>query len=241
MGSLKILFADDDADIKELVGLILQKEGMSVSFADNGLKAIDTWRKNTFDLIVLDIMMPVMDGLEACRRIRRVSDIPIIMLTSLGQEQDVVMGFEVGADDYIIKPFRPRELIARIQAVHNRFSKLKEIERRRLAFKNLVLDLDARQVIFWGRNIEVTRLEFQLLQYLIQNAGVVISKDDLLQNVWGYDRSIEDTNLIEAAIRRLRKKLETDPSRPRFIQTVWGTGYRLIETRFVRKLSGLNH
>ena len=227
MGSLKILFADDDADIKELVGLILQKEGMSVSFADNGLKAIDTWRKNTFDLIVLDIMMPVMDGLEACRRIRRVSDIPIIMLTSLGQEQDVVMGFEVGADDYIIKPFRPRELIARIQAVHNRFSKLKEIERRRLAFKNLVLDLDARQVIFWGRNIEVTRLEFQLLQYLIQNAGVVISKDDLLQNVWGYDRSIEDTNLIEAAIRRLRKKLETDPSRPRFIQTVWGTGYRL--------------
>lgn len=227
MGSLQILFADDDADIKELVGLILQKEGMSVTFADNGLKAIDTWRKNTFDLIVLDIMMPVMDGLEACRRIRRVSDIPIIMLTSLGQEQDVVMGFEVGADDYIIKPFRPRELIARIQAVHNRFSKLKEIERRRLAFKNLVLDLDARQVIFWGRNIEVTRLEFQLLQYLIQNAGVVISKDDLLQNVWGYDRSIEDTNLIEAAIRRLRKKLESDPSRPRFIQTVWGTGYRL--------------
>lgn len=227
MGSLKILFADDDADIKELVGLILQKEGMSVSFADNGLKAIDTWRKNTFDVVVLDIMMPVMDGLEACRRIRRVSDIPIIMLTSLGQEQDVVMGFEVGADDYIIKPFRPRELIARIQAVHNRFSKFKEIERRRLAFKNLVLDLDARQVIFWGRNIEVTRLEFQLLQYLIQNAGVVISKDDLLQNVWGYDRSIEDTNLIEAAIRRLRKKLETDPSRPRFIQTVWGTGYRL--------------
>jgi DNA-binding response OmpR family regulator len=227
VGSLQILFADDDADIKELVGLILQKEGMSVCFADNGLKAIDTWRKNTFDLIVLDIMMPVMDGLEACRRIRRVSDIPIIMLTSLGQEQDVVMGFEVGADDYIIKPFRPRELIARIQAVHNRFSKFKEIERRRLAFKNLVLDLDARQVIFWGRNIEVTRLEFQLLQYLIQNAGVVISKDDLLQNVWGYDRSIEDTNLIEAAIRRLRKKLETDPSRPRFIQTVWGTGYRL--------------
>jgi len=227
VGSLKILFADDDADIKELVGLILQKEGMSVSFADNGLKAIDTWRKNTFDVVVLDIMMPVMDGLEACRRIRRVSDIPIIMLTSLGQEQDVVMGFEVGADDYIIKPFRPRELIARIQAVHNRFSKFKEIERRRLAFKNLVLDLDARQVIFWGRNIEVTRLEFQLLQYLIQNAGVVISKDDLLQNVWGYDRSIEDTNLIEAAIRRLRKKLETDPSRPRFIQTVWGTGYRL--------------
>jgi DNA-binding response OmpR family regulator len=227
VGSLNILFADDDADIKELVGLILQKEGMSVVFADNGLKAIDTWRKNTFDLIVLDIMMPVMDGLEACRRIRRVSDIPIIMLTSLGQEQDVVMGFEVGADDYIIKPFRPRELIARIQAVHNRFSKLNEIERRRLAFKNLVLDLDARQVIFWGRNIEVTRLEFQLLQYLIQNAGIVISKDDLLQNVWGYDRSIEDTNLIEAAIRRLRKKLETDPSRPRFIQTVWGTGYRL--------------
>ena len=94
-----------------------------------------------------------------------------------------------------------------------------EIERRRLAFKNLVLDLDARQVIFWGRNIEVTRLEFQLLQYLIQNAGVVISKDDLLQNVWGYDRSIEDTNLIEAAIRRLRKKLETDPSR------VWRSFY----------------
>ena len=173
--------------------------------------------------------MPVMDGLEACKRIRRISDIPIIFLTAKGQEQDVVNGLETGADDYIVKPFRAAEFVARVRVVLNRTARQKDACRKRLSFDKLVLDLEARRVISRGRSIEVTPLEFQLLRYLMQNVGVVISKEDLLQNVWGYAEAAGDMNLIEAAVRRLRRKLELDPSQPKYIQTVWGAGYRFGE------------
>jgi DNA-binding response OmpR family regulator len=223
---VRVLFVDDDLDIQKLVGSILNNEGMQVIFADDGLQAIDTWRQNEVDLVVLDVMMPVLDGFETCRRLRRVSDVPILMLTAKGLERDVVQGFEMGADDYVTKPFRAREFVARIKALVNRYNRQEEQEREKLAYQHLVLDLKARRVTYWGKTIQVTPLEFQLLQYLMKNMGTVLSKEELLRNVWGHVETVGDMNLIEAAIRRLRKKLELDPSSPEYIQTVWGTGYR---------------
>lgn len=226
MDSVQILFVDDDLDIQKLVGSILKSEGMQVVFADDGLQAIEKWRQCEIDVVVLDVMMPVLDGLETCRRLRRVSDVPILMLTAKGQENDIVQGFEVGADDYVTKPFRARELVARIKALVNRYARQEEQEREKLAYEHLVLDLKERRVTYWGKTIQVTPLEFQLLQYLMKNMGTVLSKEELLRNVWGHVEAVGDMNLIEAAVRRLRKKLELDPSSPEYIQTVWGTGYR---------------
>jgi DNA-binding response OmpR family regulator len=226
MRSPAILVADDNPETRELIGLVLKDASMEVIFAENGSELLDRWRSNQVDLIILDVMMPVMDGFEACRRIRRVSDIPIIFLTAKDQESEVVNGFEIGADDYIVKPFRPAEFVARIQAILSRVERQRAASGRRLFFDNLVLDLDARKVVARGKTIEVTPLEFQLLQYLMQNIGVVISKESLLQNVWGYAEAAGDMNLIEAAVRRLRRKLELDPSEPEYIHTVWGAGYR---------------
>jgi DNA-binding response OmpR family regulator len=229
MGSPTILIADDDPETRDLVQIILKDAGMKAIFAENGSRMLDLWRSNPVDIIILDVMMPVMDGLEACQRIRRTSDIPIIFLTAKGQEQDVVKGLETGADDYVVKPFRAAELVARIRVILNRSAREQDARGKRLSFDKLVLDLESRRVISRGRSIEVTPLEFQLLRYLMQNVGVVISKEDLLQNVWGYAAAAGDMNLIEAAVRRLRRKLELDPSQPRYIQTVWGAGYRFGE------------
>ncbi|HEY5575019.1 MAG TPA: response regulator transcription factor [Anaerolineales bacterium] len=229
MRSPNILVADDDPETRELIRLILKDAGMKVVLGENGSQLLELWRANPIDLIILDVMMPVMDGFEACERIRRVSDVPIVFLTAKGQEGDVVNGFEIGADDYIVKPFRPGELIARVRAILNRLERLREDAGRRLQFEKLILDLDARRVVARGKTIEVTPLEFQLLQYLMQNVGIVMSKENLLQNVWGYAEAAGDLNLIEAAVRRLRRKLELDPSQPEYIHTVWGAGYRFGE------------
>jgi len=224
---INVLFADDDADIQQIVEFALRDEHINLIYADNGVQAINLLHADSVDLIILDVMMPVMDGIEACRRIRRISDIPIIILTAKDKEQDVIDGFDAGADDYIVKPFRPRELVARIQALLHRSKKYRKPTKKELAFNDLKLDLESHRVKNEEKNIDVTPLEFQLLQYLMQHVGVVLSKEDLLKNVWGYVESTGDTNLIEATIRRLRKKVEDDPSRPRYIQTVWGSGYRL--------------
>lgn len=224
---INVLFADDDADNQQIIEFSLRDEYINLIYADNGVQAINLLHADSIDLIILDVMMPVMNGIEACRRIRRVSDVPIIILTAKDNEQDILDGFEAGADDYIIKPFRPRELVARINALLHRTKRHRKPTKKELAFNNLKLDLESHRVINQEKNIDVTPLEFQLLQYLMQHAGVVLSKEDLLKNVWGYVESTGDTNLIEATIRRLRKKVEKDPSSPRYIQTVWGSGYRL--------------
>jgi DNA-binding response OmpR family regulator len=224
---INVLFADDDLDNQQIVEFALRNERMNIIFADNGVQAFNLVQSNSVDMVILDIMMPVMDGLKACRKIRRISDVPIIMLTVKGREQDIVDGFNAGADDYIVKPFRPRELVARMNAVMNRSKRQVRNTNGKLAFGNLSVDLEARLVRDCERYIEVTPREFQLLQYLMQHVGVVISKEDLLKNVWGYEEYNGGGKLIETTIRRLRKKVEVDPSHPRYIQTVWGSGYRL--------------
>jgi len=227
-GSIRILFADDDLDIQQAVCFVLEEAGMDVHFASDGFHALELYRSTPVNLVILDMMMPIMDGLETCQKIRQVSSIPIIMLTARGREEDVVTAFEMGADDYIVKPFRPRELVARIHAVLKRAAQDEEA-RKLLAFGSLMMDLEAHRVMYRDRNIQMSPMEFKLLRYLMENAGIVLSKEDLLQNVWGYPPSAGDMNLIEATVRRLRKKVEKDPSHPRFIKTVWGTGYRFGE------------
>ena len=221
----RVLCVDDDADTRKLVGMILERIGIKVLYAQNGLDMLSVWRKNRIDLIIADIMMPEMDGLEASERVRSVSDVPILFLSSKGLENDVVRGFEIGADDYVVKPFRPKELIVRVRALLTRSEQEQQIQKQ-LAFDKLVLDLDAHRLTSRGKTIKVSPLEFQILQYLMQNIGNVVSKEDLLQDVWGYRDSVGDLNLIEAAIKRLRRKLELNPSEPQYIQTVWGVGYR---------------
>ena len=222
---IRILFADDDLDIQQAVCFVLEEAGMEVHFAADGAHALDLFRAIPIDLVILDVMMPIYDGLDVCLRIRQVSDIPIIMLTARGKEDDIVNAFDIGADDYIVKPFRPRELVARVQAILKRVAQQEDV-RKQLEFGSLLMDLEARRVTQRNRNIQMTPMEFKLLKYLMENAGVVLSKEDLLENVWGYPPTAGDMNLIEATVRRLRKKVEKDPSHPRYIKTIWGTGYR---------------
>ncbi|MCK4725661.1 MAG: response regulator transcription factor [Anaerolineales bacterium] len=222
----RILFADDDPEIHKLIALVLQDEAYEIITADNGLQATEIWRSYPIHLVILDINMPVMDGLEACRWIRKRSDVPIMMLTALDNEQDIVNGLEAGADDYIVKPFRHSEFIARIEAIMRRSYRQDKSDNGRLFYDKLFLDMDARLLQLKGKTIQISPLEFRLLRYLMGNIGVVVSKEELLQNVWGYEVIANDLNLVEATIRRLRKKLEMDPSRPHYIKTVWGAGYR---------------
>lgn len=222
-----VLFADDDAETQQLVGMILKNENMKVVYAHDGSQVFDVWQMNPVNLMILDIMMPIMDGLEACRRIRRVSDIPIILLTAKTQESDILEGFNTGADDYITKPFRAKELIARINAVLHRTKRQRVQAGRQLAYDELVMDMDTRRVTLDGKYLRLTPLEFQLLHYFMQNPGDLLTKEELLENVWGYLKPGGNMNLVETTIRRLRMKIEVDPSNPRYIQTVWGRGYRL--------------
>ncbi len=221
-----VLFADDDRDLQQVIGLILEDSGYEVIFAETGYQTIESWRTTAIDIIILDLNMPGINGIQVCTMIRQKSDIPILILTGNANEEDVVRGLEAGADDYLVKPVRPRELIARLQALLRRGAHHGAPDRRQLSFDHLILDLEARQLLYGGKSIPVSPLEFQLLKYLMMNAGVVLSKEDLLHNVWGYMSTGREMNLIEATVRRLRKKVETDPSSPQYIQTVWGSGYR---------------
>jgi len=226
MDHINVLFAEDDADTQELVSLVLQKEGIHVMLANDGPQALDIWRKTPINLMILDILMPEVDGIEICRRVRQISDLPIIFLSARGQEDDVVTGLEIGADDYIIKPFRPRELVARVNTLLKREARRQKAVRQ-LNYKDLVINLDSHRVTRNSDSLPVSPLEFQLLHYMMRHAGKVVSKPDLLQNVWGYAKQVGNMNLVETTIRRLRMKVEPDPSQPEYIQTVWGTGYRL--------------
>ncbi len=226
---IRILFADDDADTRYLVGRILQKAGMCPILAENGYQALELWRNTSVDLIILDCMMPVVDGLEVCQRIRQVSDVPIILLTARGCEQDVVDGFGAGADDYVIKPFRTGELVARIHAILHRAARqhlVNDINENQLVFEDLALDVSGQRIANNGKMIYLSPLEFRLLQYLMQHTGCAVSKQDLLYEVWGFFGQPDEINFIEAAIKRLRKKIEPDPTHPQYIHTVWGKGYR---------------
>jgi len=224
----KILIVDDEKPIVDSIKYTLYKEGYDVVVAYDGEDALEKFKKENPDLIILDIMLPKLSGLEVCRIIRRTSNVPIIMLTAKGEDMDKVIGLELGADDYVSKPFSLRELVARIKAILRRTklpvnsSKAKE----KLEFDDVVIDIKGRIVTKKGVQVELSPKEFDLLVTLAENEGRVMSREYLLSHVWGED-FYGDDRTVDVHIRWLREKLEDDPSNPKYIQTVRGIGYIL--------------
>lgn len=226
MQPVSILVVDDQPDIRAMVKMVLEKAGYQTCLFENGAQAVAAARELAPDCIVMDVVMPVMDGLEACRQIREFSQVPILLLSARGEEDDLVDGFNAGAYDYMIKPFRPRELVARVQT-HLKRSAARPRPTDNLVFDDLVLDPRAQQVRIAGRPIDVTSIGYHLLEYFLRHPGEVISKEQLLRDVWQYTAPVNGGNMVEAAIKRLRKELNDSSREPRYIKTVWGSGYRL--------------
>jgi DNA-binding response OmpR family regulator len=222
-----ILVVDDEPNIVELARLYLEKEGFRVAEARSGEEALRLLEELHPALMVLDIMIPEPDGWEVCRRIRSRSNLPIIMLTAREDEVDKVVGLELGADDYLTKPFSPRELVARVKAVLRRTTFSGE-PRDVLHVDNLVIDASRRKVFQSEKEVELTPREFDLLYTLALNRGIVLSREKLLERVWGYDY-YGDTRTVDVHIRHIRDKLGDNPQEPRYLETVWGVGYKFRE------------
>lgn len=226
----KILVVDDEINIRQILETRLSIRGYTVILAANGEEALELFHKEKPDLVILDIMLPQLDGYEVCSKIREGSYIPIIMLTALGDISDRVMGLELGADDYVIKPFSPKELEARIRSVLRRTNSAKGVVSLRdqnvLQIGNLTIDTNKRQVYKGKKRIKLTGMEFNLLELLVTKAGERLSRSLILDRVWGYtpERYL-DTRVVDVHISRLRSKLEEDPSNPDLILTARGTGY----------------
>ena len=225
----RILVVDDEERMVRFIRLNLEHDGFQVTEAYRGTQAINKMRSNMPDLILLDVMMPDMDGFEVLKLIRETSSVPVIMLTAKGEEEDRVRGLELGADDYVTKPFSPRELVSRVRAVLRRTEMstgathgLIEVDDR------LKLDFDRREVWVEGKLVQLRPTEYRLLYHLVQNAGWVITHDQILAKVWGYEYS-DEPHYVRLYINYLRKKLEKDPSDPKYILTERGVGYRFVD------------
>jgi two-component system response regulator MtrA len=218
-----VMVVDDDQDLSEMLGIVLTGAGIDVDLVSRGDEALDVFRNNPPDLVLLDVMLPGLDGIEVCRLIRAESMVPIIMLSAKGDSHDVVRGLEAGADDYMVKPFKhPSELVARIRTRLRRTNT--EISGL-LTIGDLGIDVTAHQVQRAGKQIALTRLEFDLLVALAKEPGRVFSRDALLSEVWGYRHST-DTRLVNVHVQRLRAKIEHDAERPEIVVTVRGVGYK---------------
>jgi DNA-binding response OmpR family regulator len=219
-----VLVVDDEPIVREVVVRYLRREGYRVLEAADGDRARQLVEHERLHLVVLDLMLPGTDGLALCRWIRSRSNLPVIMLTARGEEADRIVGLEIGADDYVTKPFSPRELAARVRTVLRRSSASAPVAER-LKFDGLEIDSSTREVRKHGLSLQLTLKEFDLLWFLASHPRRVFSRDQLMNRVWGYEAAV-DTGTVTVHVRRLREKIEDDPSRPRFLETVWGIGYR---------------
>jgi DNA-binding response OmpR family regulator len=220
----KVLVVDDDPTVREVVVSYLKAAQHDVVEAEDGESVATIVRDSPVDLVVLDLMLPGIDGLEVCRRLRTTSDVPVIMLTALGSETDRVVGLERGADDYVTKPFSPRELVLRVESVLRRAGERTGPDQGRLEDGDLAVDLGRHEATLAGRPLALTAREFDLLRFLVAHPGIAYSREDLLQQVWGW--SFGDHSTVTVHVRRLREKVERDPTMPERLVTVWGVGYR---------------
>ena len=219
----RILVVEDDATVAEVVGRYLEREGYEVEIVGDGRVALDRATARPPDLMVLDLMLPGLDGFEVFRGLRAMAPVPVIMLTARGDEDERVAGLELGADDYVSKPFSPRELTARVKSVMRRAAEPVPARTGALESGQLTLDLDSHEVRLGGRPVSLTALEFDLLSFLMLHPNRVFRREHLLAQVWGY--TFGDTSTVTVHVRRLREKIEAEPSRPVHIKTVWGVGY----------------
>lgn len=221
----KILVVDDDPAISEMLTMVLQGEGFSTVTVGDGAEAVEAARAQHPDLILLDLMLPGMNGVDVCKAVRDFSAVPIVMLTAKTDTVDVVLGLESGADDYVPKPFKPKELVARVRA---RLRRTPEETPETVSIADLTIDFGGHQVTRGGESIQLTPIEFELLATLASRPRQVFSREELLERVWGY-RKNSDTRLVNVHIQRLRSKVEKDPDKPVIIQTVRGVGYKTGE------------
>ena len=224
MSKLKILTVDDDPNILQLINLYLTREGFEVLQASNGTDALKIFKTTPPSLMLLDVMLPGMDGWQVCREVRKVSNIPIIMLTAKDETFDKVLGLELGADDYIVKPFEMKELVARIKAVLRRFQTA-ETPSKELSFPGLTINISQYTVTFMGRELEMPPKELELLYFLASHPGMVFTREQLLEQVWGYDY-FGDSRTVDVHVKRLREKLSEGEQMGWMIKTVWGVGYK---------------
>ena len=221
----RILVVDDEKLIVKGIRFSLEKDGMEVDCAYDGEEAVELAKQNEYDVVLLDLMLPVYDGYEVCQRIREFSDMPIIMLTAKGDDMDKILGLEYGADDYITKPFNILEVKARIKAILRRSSKAaREESASVLKAGELSMDRESRRVFIAEKEVNLTAKEFDLLELLLTNPGKVFSREKLLNVVWGYEYP-GDVRTVDVHVRRLREKVEVNPSDPRYVYTKWGVGY----------------
>lgn len=235
----KVLFIEDDPDVANLVEIHLKDLGFIPDRAVDGVDGVNKALKNEYVLVILDLMLPRLDGFEVCKRIRQEKKgLPILMLTSKSEEIDKVLGLELGADDYITKPFSLRELMARVKAIIRRVDAAKEEatgeQPREVIFDELTINLEKRKVTLAGRVIELTAKEFDLLALFASHPGRAYSRQELLDIIWGYQFDGYD-HTVNSHINRLRSKIETNPAEPKYIKTVWGVGYRFVEVEELRQ------
>ena len=226
----RVLVVDDEKLIVKGIRFSLEQDGMEVDCAYDGEEAFEKAKENTYDMILLDIMLPKMDGYEVCQSIREFSDVPIVMLTAKGDDMDKILGLDYGADDYITKPFNILEVKARIKAIMRRTTptKQKEDNSSELSKGDLRLDLGSRRLFIRGREVNLTAKEFDLLELLVKNENQVYSRETLLNMVWGYEYP-GDVRTVDVHVRRLREKIEDNPSEPKYVHTKWGVGYYFSE------------
>lgn len=220
----KILIVDDDENIVDLVKMYCEKEGFETVTANNGVKALELFKSTAPSLVILDVMMPEMDGKQVCREIRRISNIPIIMLTAKGETFDKVLGLELGADDYMVKPFEAKELIARVKAVLRRTETKETDTEKELVFPKLTINLSNYELTIDGKITEIPPKELELLYFLASNPNRVFTREQLLEEVWGFDY-FGDSRTVDVHIKRLREKLENVEANWQ-LKTVWGVGYK---------------
>ncbi|MBW9173454.1 response regulator transcription factor [Clostridium estertheticum] len=227
MNKKKILIVDDEEDIRNIVSIYLENNDFETVKVENGIKALEVIDKEKIELAILDVMMPDMDGITLCIKIREKTNMPIIMLSAKDQDMDKVMGLTCGADDYVAKPFNPIELLARVRAQLRRFNELNPVQMNseELRYDDFILKIDAHKLIKKGEEIRLTPTEFKILKLLWINRGIVFSTEKIFEKIWG-EEEFEVDNTVMVHIRNLRDKVEEDNKKPKYIKTVWGVGYK---------------
>lgn len=228
MAPFTVLVTDDDQDIRDGIEIYLKNEGYQVLKAANGLEAIELLESHEVHVIILDIMMPKLDGISATFKIREQRNIPIIMLSAKAEDSDKIHGLSVGADDYVTKPFHPMELVARVKSQLRRYVKLGTYQDKaqRIEIDGLILDSESKEVSLHGDSIKLTPIEFKITELLMANAGRVFSINDIYERVWN-EPAYNAENIVAVHIRKIREKIETDPKNPRYLKVVWGVGYKI--------------
>jgi len=236
MSQETILIIDDEKEIRDLIGIYLTNEGYNVLKAADGMEGLNYLEENTVHLVVLDIMMPRLDGIQACMKIRESRNVPIIMLSAKSQDMDKIMGLTTGADDYVTKPFQPLELVARIKSQLRRYLRFNQMDGNLqgnavqqmdvISLDDLLINISTHEVTVEGKEIKLTPREFAILELLARNPGVVFSTEKIYERVWN-EPFYESENTVMVHIRNLREKLENNPRTPRYIKTVWGVGYKI--------------